>query len=452
MVLEENHGYSSVIGTTAMPYLNGLVGQYGLATNYYANTHPSIGNYFMLTTGQILTNDDSNCPLTFPVSADNVVRELLLKGKTRKVYAEDLPAVGSLSCGSGNYVARHNPFPYFTDVQNSSVQRQNLVPFQDPNVGFAHDLVNGTLPDYSFIVPNLCNDAHDCSLNTADSWLETNIDPYVQNSAFTTNGLLLVTFDESGGDNTYGGGRVYLVAAGPHVKPGYQSTFSYYQHQSTLQLTMAALGIASGYPGAATGAPSMAEFFGTSTPTVSVSISPTSATVASGDTQPFTATVTGTTNTGVTWSATKGTIASSGLYTAPTVTSNTTATVTATSVADATESASAAVTITAPGATNADFSLSATPTSQAVSRGATASYAVTVIPSGSFSGIVMLDVSGLPPGSIASFSPLPVNTSGSSTLTVDTNMSNNSRNYTLTISGTSGNLTRMTSVSLTTAQ
>src|SRR5215471_19366349 len=49
IVVEENHSYSSVIGNSAMPYLNGLASQYGLATQYYANTHPSIGNYFMMT-------------------------------------------------------------------------------------------------------------------------------------------------------------------------------------------------------------------------------------------------------------------------------------------------------------------------------------------------------------------------------------------------------------------
>src|SRR5205807_309673 len=59
VVTEENTDYAEVIGTSAMPYLNGLVQQYGLATQYYANTHPSIGNYFELATGQIITNNDS---------------------------------------------------------------------------------------------------------------------------------------------------------------------------------------------------------------------------------------------------------------------------------------------------------------------------------------------------------------------------------------------------------
>ena len=44
ILMEENHSYSSVIGNSSMPYFNSLAKKYGLATQYYANTHPSIGN------------------------------------------------------------------------------------------------------------------------------------------------------------------------------------------------------------------------------------------------------------------------------------------------------------------------------------------------------------------------------------------------------------------------
>src|SRR5947208_1147865 len=116
LVMEENHSYSSVIGNSSMPYFNGLAQQYGLATQYYANTHPSIGNYFMLTTGQIITNNDS---YSGTVSADNIVRRLIAAGKTWKAYAEDLPSVGYLTIiNNGSYLSRHNPVVYFSDVRN----------------------------------------------------------------------------------------------------------------------------------------------------------------------------------------------------------------------------------------------------------------------------------------------------------------------------------------------
>src|SRR3954466_1402006 len=107
LVVEENHSYSSVVGNSAMPYLNSLANKYGLATQYYANTHPSIGNYFMMTTGQIITNNDGYSQV---VSVDNIVRHLLSAGKTWKSYAESLPSVGYTGGDSGNYTKHHNPF------------------------------------------------------------------------------------------------------------------------------------------------------------------------------------------------------------------------------------------------------------------------------------------------------------------------------------------------------
>lgn len=81
---------------------------------------------------------------------------------------------------------------------------------------------------------------------------------------------------------------------------------------------------------------------------VLVTITPTIATIASSSSEQFTALVSNTSNAGVTWSASVGTISSSGLYSAPAVTATTTATVTAKSVADTTKSATATVTVTAP--------------------------------------------------------------------------------------------------------
>src|SRR5207249_514134 len=116
-----------------------------------------------------------------------------------------------------------------------------------------------TLPDYAFIVPNECNDAHSCPLATADQWLQANIAPLIASPTFQQGGLLIIVFDESGGDNTKGGGRIVWVAVSSKAKRGYQSA-SLYQHQNTLRLTAEALGL-SQFPGAAATAGNMAEFF-----------------------------------------------------------------------------------------------------------------------------------------------------------------------------------------------
>ncbi|HZQ71220.1 MAG TPA: alkaline phosphatase family protein [Terriglobales bacterium] len=252
VVLEENHNYSSVIGSSSMPYLNGLANTYGLGMQYYANTHPSIGNYFELTTGQVITNDDS---FSGVVKADNVVRHLIAAGKTWKSYEEDLPSVGYIKPDVAKYARRHCPLSYLQDVVTNSTQRRNLVPFTQ----FASDVANGALPDYSFVTPNLCNDAHDCTLDVADAWLKANIDPLLT-SSFFQNGLLIIVFDEAGNDNTHGGGRVAWLAVSPNFsKPAFKSS-TLYQHQNTLRLMMEGLGLTT-FPGQARNANNMSEFF-----------------------------------------------------------------------------------------------------------------------------------------------------------------------------------------------
>ncbi len=255
VVVEENHSYTDVVGNTAsMPYLNGLISKYGLATQYYANTHPSLPNYLWLTAGSADGITSDVCGVT--VSADNVVRELGAAGLSWKAYEEGLPSVGYLGCSSGEYVEKHDPFAYFSDVINSGAEQQNIVPFSH----FAVDLANGTLPRYSFITPNLLDDAHDGTLAQADGWLRSNIAPLLSAPMFQPGGtgVLIIVFDE-GTDNTNGGGRVAWVVVSPLAKAGYRST-TFYQHQSTLRLMLEGLGVTK-LPGAAASAPDMSEFF-----------------------------------------------------------------------------------------------------------------------------------------------------------------------------------------------
>jgi hypothetical protein len=287
VLVEENQNYSSVIGSASMPYLNSLASRYGLATSYYANTHPSIGNYFWLTTGQNITNDSN---FSGTVIADNIVRQLVAAGKTWKSYAESLPSVGYTGGNQYPYVKRHNPFAYLSDVLESPSQANNIVPFSQ----FATDLANNQLPNYSFIIPNQYNNSHDCppgipsctnadKLSTSDNWLSTNIAPLLASPAFQQNGLLIITYDEaSSSDTANGGGRIVTVVISPRAKPSYSST-TFYQHQSTLRMTAEALGLTS-FPGASATAANMLEFFDTSTSPVPAvnGISPNSGTTAGG--------------------------------------------------------------------------------------------------------------------------------------------------------------------------
>ena len=106
-------------------------------------------------------------------------------------------------------------------------------------------------------------------------------------------------------------------------------------------------------------------------PVVAITVSPTSASLLTGGTQQFTATVTGSSNTTVTWSATGGSLSSGGLYTAPS--SAGTFTVTATSMADSTKSASATVTVSVPVIT-----ITVAPTSVSLLTNATQQFTATI--------------------------------------------------------------------------
>jgi len=111
LVVEENHSYADVVGNSAMPYLNSLIQSYGLATEYYANTHPSLPNYLWLSSGgdDGVTADDCESA-TGALDVDNTVRELNLAGLSWKAYEESLPAVGYMGCASGEYAQKHDPF------------------------------------------------------------------------------------------------------------------------------------------------------------------------------------------------------------------------------------------------------------------------------------------------------------------------------------------------------
>src|SRR6185437_5649919 len=263
LVMEENHGFSQVIGSAAMPYFNSLAAQHALATQYFANAHPSIGNYFMLTTGNIETNDDA---FTGTIADDNMVRALLSSGKTWKIYAQSLPSIGYLGPDVYPYLRHHNPFSFFSDVVNSTVQTANIVPFTQ----LSADLTAGVVPNLAFLLPNAENDAHDCptggslcpdsdKLVAADNWLKSNLDPLI-NSPALANSVFIVVFDEANAsDLTNGGGHVAEVIAGAHVKSAFKST-SLYQHQSTFRLILDLLSVAD-HPGLSATAPNMNEFF-----------------------------------------------------------------------------------------------------------------------------------------------------------------------------------------------
>lgn len=274
IVLGENTSYTTSYNSKNMPYLTSLTKAYGLGANYYSDTHPSIGNYLNLATGNIITDNDSETPQTLPVSLNNIALEVQNAGKTWKDYVEDLPAVKG--CGglkSGTYYVRHDPLEYMTTINTETA---NFVCFSQ----FATDLASKNLPNFSWLVPNGCDDAHDCSVKDFDTWLKTEIAPLLASSYFQTggDGLLIVVFDENNSTGspdcdtttpgTGCGGKVELVVISPQAKKGYKSKGgdpnnykSSYEEGNILRTIAQGLGLPTSDLGDATVDIPMADFF-----------------------------------------------------------------------------------------------------------------------------------------------------------------------------------------------
>jgi hypothetical protein len=219
IVIEENHSYSEIIGSSAAPYINSLAAQGALFTQSYAVTHPSQPNYLDLFSGSNQGVTDDSCPHSFATA--NLGLYLLNASLTFAGYSEDLPSVGSTVCTSGAYARKHAPWVNFTNIPTNT----NL-----PYSYFPTDYT--TLPTLSFVIPNLNDDMHDGTIQQGDSWLRQHLDAYVQ-WAMTHNSLLIVTFDEDDGSQ---GNRIATIFAGPMVVPGqYSESINHFNLLRTLE-------------------------------------------------------------------------------------------------------------------------------------------------------------------------------------------------------------------------
>jgi hypothetical protein len=219
IVIEENHAYSDIIGSPSAPYINALAANHVSFTNSHAIEHPSQPNYLDFFSGgnQGVTGD--SCPYTF--SAANLGSALIGAGLTFAGYSEDLPAVGSPTCGAGGYVRRHAPWINFTNVPAAT---------HLPWTSFPADY--NSLPTISFVIPNVDHDMHDGSIQQGDTWLQQNLDGYTQ-WAQTHNSLLIVTWDEDDFTNV---NQIATIFVGPMTVAGqYSETINHYNVLRTLE-------------------------------------------------------------------------------------------------------------------------------------------------------------------------------------------------------------------------
>src|SRR5919204_1963856 len=213
IIVMENQEYQNVIGNSAAPYINGLARQYGLATNYFAPTHPSLPNYMAMTAGEtFFTTDCIGCQ----TDAVNIADTIEASGRTWMAYMEDMPAACTTT-DSGLYAAKHNPFVHYSDIVfNATRCASHVVPFSR----FSSDLASGALASYVWITPNVCNDMHDCGVATGDAWLSTVVPQILQSPAFA-NSVLFLTWDE-GTTTAGGGGHITLIVVSGQTPAGLQ--------------------------------------------------------------------------------------------------------------------------------------------------------------------------------------------------------------------------------------
>ncbi len=238
VIVMENKAYSSIVGSKQAPYLNSLIARYGLATNFYAETHPSEPNYIALTSGGLQgTNSDGH----YNLSAPNLFDQIEAAGKTWHVYAQGYPGgcfAGSISAvvvdgpgEAGEYVRKHNPAISYASIGHDPVRCARITHL----TGF-----DPAAADFEFIVPNQINDMHSSSVAAGDAFLKVFV-PQITESAAFTGSMVFITWDEGSGPIN-GGGHIATIALSPGMTPGYRSSTAY-THYSMLRTIEQAWGL-----------------------------------------------------------------------------------------------------------------------------------------------------------------------------------------------------------------
>jgi phospholipase C len=249
-IVEENHSYNQIIGSSQAPYENSLAKSCGLATNFYAESYPSLPNYTAMTSGQIpasIANKD--CLPSGPCVSS--VPSIFSQVPSWRVYGESAPANCSRqNTSNGLYVPRHTAAPYYTGL-NSACSSMSL-PLGTTSGGALLTALNtGTLPAYSFIAPNTTNDMHGGCVTCGDAWLKTWMPKILASSAYQSGTTaIFVTFDS---DNKSAGNHIMTILVAPSVKPGTTSS-TRFDHYSMLHTQEQMLGISTFLGKAATAA------------------------------------------------------------------------------------------------------------------------------------------------------------------------------------------------------
>jgi acid phosphatase len=258
-IVEENHSLTQM--QAGMPYLYGLAKQYGYATNYTAITHPSEPNYIAIAFGDTM-GDTGDHSTARSYQGPTVFSQAVKSGHTAKVYAESMASNCKTSDNSSSYYVKHNPWPSEATPATSGCATGD-VPSGTTTSGALLDDVNaGMLPNVGMLVPNICNDAHNCSLATADSWLKGWLPKIMAGPDFRSGKLaVVITADE---DDRNSGNKVMTTVLHSSLDGAHKVVSSPLTHYSLTGFYDDVIG-ATRLRKAST-APSMAGAFGLTTP------------------------------------------------------------------------------------------------------------------------------------------------------------------------------------------
>jgi hypothetical protein len=212
-IMMENHHRDAVLGSPSAPFETGLAAGCASAANYAHVGRPSLPNYLGATSGSTFGVRDDASPARHPITADNLFRQVRRAGGAARTYAEAMPGPCALT-PAGRYGVKHNPAAYYQGADDRAACRRDDLPLGTLAKGpLAADLANDTLARFTLVIPDLCNDTHDCPVALGDRWLQQWVTAITSSSSFSQGRTaVFVVWDEPT--------PMPFLAIAPSVRPG----------------------------------------------------------------------------------------------------------------------------------------------------------------------------------------------------------------------------------------
>ena len=241
----ENEGFHSIIGNTRQaPYLNGLLPRASLLSQFFAEEHPSDGNYLAVAGGStfgIPLDDPLEENPKYTIHARNIGDLNGAAHETWKAYLQS--AAGPCdNTVHGDYWDDDQPMTYFADViHRPAYCAAHVVPLQSLQTDLASA---ATTPNFAWVSPNDCTDMEGCGIRSGDQFLARELGEIMRSPAWRTQrSLAIITFDEDGYNHQHPAQRVpTLVLGSAGVRQGYVSHLRY-THYGLLRTIEGALGL-----------------------------------------------------------------------------------------------------------------------------------------------------------------------------------------------------------------